>query len=425
MRRIFLVMITFGLLIGFAFPYAVDPFVTWDADRKLYFRITCLAAGFAVGAFCFLLVRITLFQRNRLLAGQKRSLEKAKAEWETSFNALSEGVIVIDESGSIIHANRSFAAMLGCELESLPGMTAAEMALNRGWGEECLLEKAMQTGERLTGEHSADGKTFEQSADPIRNDQGKITGCVGVVRDMTDDRRLRQELIQTAKMAAVGRLVSGAAHELNNPLTGVSALTELLLRKDLDEETRNDLEKISSECSRAVGIVSHLLSFVRNSHSVPESTDPNKLLTEALALKSYDLGKAGVEVFTNLTRFPISIVADPNQLRQVFINIIDNAIDGLCARKSNNLQLTASIEPRDHDLRVHFVDNGTGVPSGVREQIFDPFFTTRDIGQGAGLGLSVCFGIIEEHHGKIWLEPDDSQGAHFIVEIPTDIAEAA
>src|SRR5665811_789579 len=183
-------------------------------------------------------VRITLFQRNKLLASQKRELEKAEAEWETSFNALNEGVIVVDEAGLIVHANRSFAVMLGCDAETLPGKPLAEMTQKRGWGDECLLEMAMETGERLTGENSMNGKTFEQSADPVRDDKGRITGCVGVMRDLTEDRRLRQDLIQTAKMAAVGRLVSGAAHELNNPLTGVTALTELLLRKDLDDETR-------------------------------------------------------------------------------------------------------------------------------------------------------------------------------------------
>ncbi|MBI5871400.1 MAG: PAS domain-containing protein [Actinobacteria bacterium] len=425
MRRIFLVMITFGLLIGFAFPFAVDPFVTWDPERKLYFRITCLAAGFAVGAFCYFLVRITLFERNRLLANQKRELEKAKAEWETSFNALSEGVVVVDASCSIIHANRSFATMLGCDEETLPGKPAAEMARKRGWGDDCLLESAMQDGEHLSGESTTNGRIFEQSADPVLDDMGRITGCVGVLRDMTDDRRLRQELIQTAKMAAVGRLVSGAAHELNNPLTGVTALTELLLRRNLDDETRCDLEKISCEGARAVDIVAHLLSFVRNNRSEPVATDPNQLLSDALALKSYDLNKAGVEVVTNLTRFPVSIVADPTQLKQVFINIIDNAIDSLRAKGGNNLRLTASVEPRDHELRVHFMDNGTGVPVDVREQIFDPFFTTRDIGQGTGLGLSVCFGIIEEHHGRIWLESDCDTGAHFVIEIPAAAAAAA
>lgn len=425
MRRIFLVMITFGLLIGVSFPYVADPFVTWDPELKLYFRIICLAAGFAVGAFCYFLVRITLFQRNRLLASQKRELEKAEAEWETSFNALSEGVIVVDASGFIIHANKSFTAMLGCDAETLPGKPVSEMAQKRGWGDECLLEMAMETGERLTGENTMNGKTFEQSADPVRDAEGRITGCVGVMRDLTDDRRLRQDLIQAAKMAAVGRLVSGAAHELNNPLTGVTALTELLLRKDLDDGTRADLQKIASESARAVSIVAHLLSFVRNNRSELKPVDPNQLLTEVLALKSYDLNKAGVEVVTNLTRFPVSVVADSTQLKRVFINIIDNAIDSLRARAGDNLQLTASIEPRDHGLRVHFTDNGTGVSDDVREQIFDPFFTTRDIGQGTGLGLSVCFGIMEEHHGRIWLEPDGNPGAHFVIEIPSAAAAAA
>lgn len=425
MRRIFLVMIAFGLMIGLVFPSVVDPFVTWDPERKLFFRITCLVAGFTVGAFCYFLVRITLFQKNKLLARQKAGLEKAKAEWETSFNALSEGVIVVDAQGSVIHANRSFAAMLGVEPGSLPGKSATLITREQGWGEDCLLEGAMQSGEHLTGENTTSGMTFEQSADPVRDDKDNVVGCVGVLRDVTEDRRLRQELIQTAKMAAVGRLVSGAAHELNNPLTGVIGLTELLLRKELDQETRADLEKILAESGKAVRIVAHLLSFVRNNPTELEQVDPNRLLTDALSLKSYDLNKAGAEVNMNLTRFPVSVAADPNQLKQVFINIIDNAIDALRAKESANPRLTVSIEPREQNLRMHFVDNGPGVPAKVQDQIFDPFFTTRDIGQGAGLGLSVCFGIMKEHQGRIWLEQDGLPGAHFVVELPAAAAAAA
>ena len=425
MRRIFWVMIAFGLAIGLAFPLAVDPFVSWDPQRKLYFRIACLAAGFAVGAFCFLLVRITIFQQNQELARQKEALEKAKAEWETSFNALSEGVVVVDSKGTIIHANRSFAAMLEFDAASLVGREAIEMARERGWGDNCLLEQSMLTGEHLTGENTAGGRIFKQSADPVRDDKGNIVGCVGVLRDITEDRRLRREVIQTAKMAAVGRLVSGAAHELNNPLTGVTALTELLLRRDLDEKTHKDLELILSESNRAVQIVAHLLSFVRQNKAEPLPSDPNRLVSEALNLKAYDLRKAGVEIDVNLTRFPVSIVADPAQIKQVFINVIDNAIEALREKQGGAARLMVTIEPRNHDLRVHFVDNGPGVTAGARDHIFDPFFTTREIGQGAGLGLSVCFGILEEHGGHIWLEPDGDPGAHFVVEIPMAVAAAA
>lgn len=418
MRRIFLVMITFGLAIGLTFPIVADPFVTWNPDRMLYFRITCLIAGFAVGAFCYFLVWITLFQRNKLLARQK-------AEWETSFNALSESVVVVDAHGSIIHANRSFAAMMGVEPDSLTGKAAARMASERGWGENCLVELALESGERHSGESTMNGMTFEQSADPVRDNKGNIVGCVGVLRDMTQDRQLRQELIQTAKMAAVGRLVSGAAHELNNPLTGVTALTQLLLRKELGPETRADLEKISAEAGRAVDIVAHLLTFVRNNRIEQSQVDPNRLLTDVLSMKAYDLNKAGVEVDANLTRFPVSVAADPNQLKQVFINIIDNAIDALRAKQGANPRLTVSVEPREENLRIHFADNGPGIPDDVQDQIFDPFFTTRDIGQGTGLGLSICFGIMEEHRGRVWLEQDGLPGAHFVVEIPTAVAAAA
>ncbi len=425
MKRIFWVMTTFSLAMGLAFPLAVDPFVTWDPQKKLYFRIACLAAGFFVGGFCFLLVRITIFQQNQVLAIQKAKEEKARAEWETSFNSLSEGVVVVDSHGVIIHANQSFSAMLGFQTNNLIGKAAIEIARKRGWGEKCLLELAMQSGEHMFGESTNNGSTFEQTANPVRNDKGEIVGCVGVLRDVTEDRRLRQDLIQTEKMATVGRLVSGAAHELNNPLTGVTALTELILRRELDKSTRQDLESILKEGNRAVHIVANLLSFVRQNKTRPVPLDPNRLLSETLELKAYDLKKAGVEVNVNQTRFPFSIVADPIQLKQVFINMIDNSIDSMSEKDDCASHLTVSVEPRDHALRMHFVDNGPGVPDEVRDHIFDPFFTTRDIGQGTGLGLSVCFGIIEEHGGHIWLEEDGAPGAHFVVEIPVTATAAA
>jgi two-component system NtrC family sensor kinase len=410
-------MITFGLAIGLAFPYAVDPFVTWNPDRKPFFRIACLVAGFAVGAFCYFLVKITLYQRNVMLM-------RAKAEWEISFDALSEGVIVADTKGIVLRANRSFASMFGCTVGEILGKPVTELTKKLRQENECLIQLAMETGRRQAGEITTGGNIFEQSANPVFDVEGKIIGCVGVLRDVTADRHLRQKLIQSAKMAAVGRLVSGVAHELNNPLTGIIALAELLLKKEQDDNTRRDLKTILNEGQRAADIVARLLSFVReNSDNPKKLKNVNNIITEALDLKKYDLQKNEIVVETSLAASDFPVVAEGGHLRQVFLNLINNAEDAMRNNGSGG-KLRVYTEKRENRLRIHFADNGPGIPPENRDQIFDPFFTTKGIGQGTGLGLSICYGIIEEHGGRIWLEDDHAPGAHFVIELPM-AAEAA
>lgn len=415
MRRIFAVMITFGVIIGIAFPYAVDPFVEWDPDRKLLFRLTCIAAGLAVGSFCYLLVKITLYQRNLLLA-------RAKKEWETSFDALTEGVVVVDADGLVARANSSFAGMFGLTTQELLGKPAVDLARQRGWG-DCLLEKALNTGESQSGEGVAGGRILIQTAEPIFETDGRVIGCVGVLRDMTDDRRLRQELIQSAKMAAVGRLVAGAAHELNNPLTGVVAMSQLLLSHDLDRDMRRDLEKIVQEGKRAADIVTHLLSFIQESKTEMRELDVNLVLNDVLTVRSAGLQGSGVTLERCSSQGLPLVLADRVQLSRLFVNLIDNAEHAVAGNGGGRLLITT--ESSQGYVRVHFADDGPGIAPEAKEQVFDPFFTTKGIGEGAGLGLSVCFGIAQDHGGHIRLEEGTVRGAHFVVELPVAQAAAA
>jgi len=403
------------LLIGIAFPYAVDPFVEWDPDRKLLFRLTCIAAGLAVGSCCYYLVKVTLYQRNLLLA-------HAKKEWETSFDALTEGVVVVDADGIVTRANRSFAGMFGTMTRDLIGKPAADLARQRGWG-DCLLEKALHTGESQSGEGAADGRTLIQTAEPIFEAEGRVIGCVGVLRDMTEDRHLRQELIQSAKMAAVGRLVAGAAHELNNPLTGVVAMSQLLLSHDLDQSMRRDLEKIFQEGKRAADTVTHLLSFIQESKSEMRELDINRVLADVLTVRSANLERSAVTLERRFSMTLMPAFGDRVQLSRLFANLIDNAEQAIASNGGGLLVITTESSPGY--LRVHFADDGPGIAPEVKEQVFDPFFTTKGIGQGAGLGLSVCFGIAQEHGGHIRLEEGTVRGAHFVVELPVAQAAAA
>lgn len=330
--------------------------------------------------------------------------------------------MVVDAEGVVVRVNRSFADAFGVEPGDLLGKPAIDLAHQRGWG-EYLLEKALATGEGQRGEGSGGGRTYEQTADPILDEEGSLAGCVGVLRDVTGDRQLRQELIQSAKMAAVGRLVAGAAHELNNPLTGVVAMSQLLLTRGIDDGMRRDLEKIFQEGKRAADIVTHLLSFIRESKTEPRQLDVNQALDGALAARAADFIQSGITLERRFATSLSAVLADPQQLSHLFLNLIDNSRDAL--GKIGGGRLVVTTEASGGFVRMHFADDGPGLAPEVREHIFDPFFTTKGIGQGTGLGLSVCYGIAQEHGGRIHLEEAGVRGAHFVVELPEMKAAAA
>lgn len=241
--------------------------------------------------------------------------------------------------------------------------------------------------------------------------------------------RAEAQLIQSAKLSAIGQMISGVAHELNNPLTTVMGYAQLLLAADTPPDVKQDLENIYNDAVRAHRIVENLLTFARQKKPQRGLVDINDIIERTLALRGYQLKVDNVEVVTELDRNLPWTVADSSQLQQVFLNIINNAHDAMLKGKGRGV-LTVGTELVDGEtIRVAFTDTGPGIPPEVLDKIFDPFFTTKEVGTGTGLGLSVSHGIVQQHEGRIWVESEPGQGATFFVQLPVkswieDVAEA-
>jgi two-component system NtrC family sensor kinase len=238
-----------------------------------------------------------------------------------------------------------------------------------------------------------------------------------LLRDNTDERLLHERLLQSEKMASVGQLVSGVAHELNNPLTGVMGFAQLLLARDLDETVRSQIQTIYDEAERAAKIVQNLLSFARRRKPTKEMADLNGLVQRVLELRSYDFAIRNISLDMTLDTRMERVWVDADQIQQVLFNVIKNAEQAMIdANKGGRLTVVTRGGPGG--ARVSIADDGPGIPLEIQRRIFDPFFTTKDAGEGTGLGLTICYGIIEEHGGRIWTENRVEGGAVFHIELP-------
>jgi len=237
------------------------------------------------------------------------------------------------------------------------------------------------------------------------------------LRQIEELKLTQAQLIRAEKLSAVGELASGVAHEINNPLTTILGQSHLLLASgDIKEGARDRLNIIAEETSRAARIVQNLLMFAR--HYTPERR-PCSLADQVrrvLELKAYQLRQDDVEIRTEFTPCP-PVYADENQIQQVLLNLVQNAHQAM-ARQAPPHILTVRVGPVDGGGRIEVLDTGPGIPPDVLPKIFDPFFTTKPPGDGSGLGLSVSYGIISEHSGRLWGENRPGGGAAFIVELP-------
>jgi two-component system NtrC family sensor kinase len=237
-------------------------------------------------------------------------------------------------------------------------------------------------------------------------------------REITGRKKMEQQLRQAEKLSALGQLVAGVAHELNNPLAVVMGYAQLLVRnRALEEKSRQDLAKILHESERAAKIVRNLLTFARPREPHMAMIDVNRLVAEALDTLEIQIQAANVRVLRQLAEALPPTMADPSQIEQVLANLVTNAIQALENHPDQRvIEVTTAM--RDARIRIAVTDNGPGIPFQLLDRIFDPFFTTKGPGKGTGLGLSICYSIMEEHRGKIWVESQLGKGSRFILELP-------
>lgn len=331
-------------------------------------------------------------------------------------------ILVLDTAGLVSYANRR-CFEVGYREESLLGhplvtmIPRARRPLVAEVVERALSGAAVENIEIPVLRGSQSIGQFSISLSPMRDENGEINSVVAVMTDVTDAASLNAKLMHTEKMAALGQLVSGVAHEVNNPLAAIVGFTDLLLENPaLPAEAKQDLTVILQEAERTRQIVQNLLSFAREMPAQREPVRVNAVVQQTLKLRSYDLLSHGVEVIESYgDEMPLT-VGDPHELQQVFLNILNNAYDAIQeVRRPGRIEIATS--RKNGNVEICFSDNGPGVRHP--ERIFDPFYTTKEVGKGTGLGLSICYGIIRAHRGDIVVQNNsDGFGCTFKVRLP-------
>ncbi|MFC2016835.1 PAS domain S-box protein [Chloroflexota bacterium] len=248
-------------------------------------------------------------------------------------------------------------------------------------------------------------------------------------RDITErkeaerrEKELQRELNLSSRLAAIGELAAGVAHEINNPLTGILGFSERLMRKSTDEEASRDLERIHNEAKRAAKVMENLLTFARPHKPKKQYADINDILQKALELRAYELKTSNIKFVTDLSSSLPKTIADFQQIQEVFLNIILNAEQAMTEANRGGKLVIKTQKVKDC-IRVSFADDGAGIPAEHLDKVFDPFFTTRGEKGGTGLGLSVCHGIVIEHGGTIYAKSKLGHKTTFFVELPPSTEE--
>jgi len=353
--------------------------------------------------------------------------KQAEEEYRTIIRIAMEGFWLTDMQGHFLDVNEAYCKLIGYSRDELLNMSISNIeGVEKPDDVAERIQKIKEVGFDLfeTLHRRKDGEIIdvEVSVNYLPVHSGRLFVAI---RDITERKKAeaeRKQLEQKAqlasRLASVGELASGVAHEINNPLTGVIGYAHLLLtRKDISRDVRHDLEIINEGAQRVASIVKKLLAFARQTKPEQRYVNINELIRNTLDLRAYELSASNIKVTMQLTRDMPMTIADPGQLQQVFLNLIINAETEMKLAHDKG-RLTIKTERMNNTLRISFKDSGPGIAKENLETIFDPFFTTREVGQGTGLGLSVCHGIVTEHNGKIWAESQKGKGATFIIELP-------
>jgi PAS domain S-box-containing protein len=353
---------------------------------------------------------------------REEALVRSEARYLRLVESASDAIFTIDADGRVTSVNRALERSIGRSRGELFGMRFIDVIEPSDRDAAWSHFEATLRGERVRGEIR-----YRDAQDALRVgsvtmtpivEEGRVTGCLGIVRDMTEERMLAEQLLQREKLAAVGQLVSGVAHELNNPLAGIMAFSQLMLAMSGATPDQQDaLVTIHKEAKRAAKIVSNLLIFARQRHPERTEADLNQVLQDTLELRRYSLRTHQIDVDTDYDpELPLTW-ADAFQLQQVILNLLTNAEQAL-RNHGGEKRITLRTRREGELIVASITDSGPGIPPTELDQIFNPFFTTKAVGEGTGLGLSISDAIIREHGGQIRVTSRVGEGATFTVELP-------
>ena len=352
------------------------------------------------------------------------TLRQTEWRFRTLFRAAPDAVFTVLQSGRIREANDAVRDVTGADPMQLVGREVVDLVIA---SDRELLRSALNV--TFAGTPSRVELTFE------RNDRGVATRRLVAVamsrlpeadppsvllvgRDVTNEREMRLRLMETDRLAAIGELVAGVAHEVNNPLSSISAFAQLMLRDGgLTATQRESVEIIKSETVRASQVVKDLLAFARRREPLHELVDLNGVITRTLRLRGYQMSTNQISVETDLAPDLPNVAGDARQLQQVCLNLVINAVQAMTATGGGTLRLSTRYDKGSVVMDVR--DSGPGIPDATKARIFEPFFTTKDEGEGTGLGLSVSYGIVTAHGGTIEAAETSPSGTTIRVTLPS------
>ena len=346
-----------------------------------------------------------------------RLLSEGKREWEQTVDAIGQAFCLVDDSGLVRRINAAFSKMIGVPVTAVNHRKWLDL-VPQEWISpisDLLASQEMQRQVQLVLEK----RTIQVTALGLES-AGDLK--VLVFDDLTEKKALQEQLVQSAKMSAVGQLISGVAHDLNNPLASVIGLADYLSNSDheIPAEIREPLKVIHQEAERAASIVGNLLGFARKQEDSTETVSVNDLLASTISLLRNQMMQFDVELNVDIEDGLPPVQVNCNRIQQVFVNLITNA-----AQAVNDSGVGTSVairaSPWLSGVAIVIEDDGPGIPAPIREQIFEPFFTTKGDHGGTGLGLSICQGIVKEHGGRLVLLDNEVSGATFRVELPASV----
>jgi len=372
--------------------------------------------------------KIVRYQGTLVDVTERREMEKALRRQEEFQRYLLESfpdlILVIDLNERYSFVSSRIRDLLGYRPEELLGK---KVEAGQDYSPELLtLARDLIAGRSLSGtcDYGArhrDGswRTMRASASPLFDADNQVSGVIASVRDITVEKKLEQQIIQSERLAAMGQMIGGFAHELNNPLTSILGMSELLQDSESGEGSRKQLDMLQQQTRRAVEIVQNLMYFSRPPAPGKTTIDLSELVQRTLHLHAYSLRKSNITVdFLPDPSVP-PVVGDAHQLMQVFLNLILNSEQAMREVRDRGT-LRIRLEKRDKSVAIIFQDDGPGIPADILPNIFDPFYTTKRPGRGTGLGLSISKAILREHNGNVEAASGPGGGAVFTVTLPVE-----
>ena len=345
-----------------------------------------------------------------------RQIYKSQKWWQNIIDSITDYIFVIDQNYKILRTNKAFANLFGREPADIIMRPYYELFGLNGPHEWCVMGESRDTVSRRAVERTINDTYYLISYYPIHYDEHEAV--VYIMKDITETRRLKDQVYHLDKLSSLGTLTSGVAHEINNPLTGIIGYTEMLLMRNEDDTTKKYLRNVYDSALRCKRIVENMLTFSRQTPAQKSVENINDIIDKTVELHEYWLKSTNIEIIRNYGKVPY-VSVDRQQMQQVVLNLLINAEQSISETdRRGRIEFKTSFDSESKTTLVEVADNGKGIPQEILPKIFDPFFTTKPVNKGTGLGLSIAHGIIAEQGGTIEARSVLGQGTSFIIRIP-------